>query len=148
MSAWHAGGVREQPPIRPELVRSALESADVEAFDALLDEGATWGDPGYARSCANRDDVLAMLRHGRSLGARAEVLGCVGGRLGVVCELQVRWPEGAGRPDRHVFHFYAVEGGRITRIQPFDDREEAFDAAGVGPDNIGGQDADGALAER
>ncbi len=116
-------------------VRGALQSGDADAFGALLDDDVRWGQPGFPRSCTNRDEVLATLRRGQALGGTAEIGECRSGRNGVLCELLVRWPApGADVPDatpRLLYHVYLVRDERIVEILPFDERADALAAAGL-----------------
>lgn len=116
-----------------ESVRAALSSQDPEAFGALLAPGATWGDPNDPRGCASRDDILEMLRAGAASGATAEVAECVGGDDAVLVVLDVRWPRRGTGPleRRRVVQLYEVAGGRIVRVEGYEDRDTAAAAAGL-----------------
>jgi hypothetical protein len=55
-------------------VRLALQTADLDAFGALLSPDVHWGPPGSTRPpCRNREQVLAWYAKGRAKGRRASV---------------------------------------------------------------------------
>ncbi len=112
-------------------VRTALETADLEAFADLLHPAVRWGAPGDgAPPCTTRDDVLAWYARGRADGRRAtvsEVL-ALPGRLVVGMEVSPG-RRGGGGPGRR-WQVLTVTGGRITDIRGYGDRLSAVAAAG------------------
>jgi hypothetical protein len=54
------------------------------------------------------------------------------GTSGVLCHLNVTFPEGVrGKDDHDLFQVYLVTDGRIAEIQRFDDRRSAAETAGL-----------------
>ncbi|HEY1990604.1 MAG TPA: nuclear transport factor 2 family protein [Acidimicrobiales bacterium] len=113
-------------------IRQAYSTRNLDALGPLLAEDVTWGDPGHPRSCRNRSDVLATFSRLMADGVDGEVTELSQGATGLLCGLAAHWPDGAGEPERNVFHVYRVQDGLITRIDRFDDRDSAAEAAGVG----------------
>ncbi len=113
-------------------LRRALASRDWDALAPLLAEDVRWGDGDDPRSCRNRGDVLALMAARLAEGADAEIGELVEGSAGVLCRLDVRWPESSGRRARTLYHVYRVEDGLVREIRPFDDRDEAAEVAGLG----------------
>ncbi|HLI16089.1 MAG TPA: nuclear transport factor 2 family protein [Acidimicrobiales bacterium] len=106
-------------------LRDALVSHDLGRFGALLADDARWGDDEAAHPCRSREEVVATFRRAIDSGASGEVVGVRTGPGGILLELRVRWPPGAGRPDRDVFHLCRVREGRISEIEPFAERAAA-----------------------
>jgi ketosteroid isomerase-like protein len=115
-----------------EQVRTALATRDLDAFGSLLADDVRWGDDQAPRACRNRIQVLETFSRIMYEGAQAEIAELTEGPRGVLCELEVRWPEGVHRPgDRRLYHTYLVSDGRITEIRRYDDRASAAAAVGV-----------------
>lgn len=112
-------------------IRQAYSTRDLDALSPLLAEGVTWGDPGHPRGCRNRSDVVATFSRLMADGVDGEITELSQGTTGLLCGLSAHWPDGTGVPERNVFHVYRVEDGLITRIDRFDDRDSAAEAAGI-----------------
>ncbi len=114
-------------------IRQAYSTRNLDALAPLLAEDVTWGDPGHPRGCRNRSDVLATYSRLMSEGVDGEVTELRQGTTGLLCGLTAHWPDGTqGHDDRNVFHVYRISNGLITRIDRFDDRDSAAEAAGIG----------------
>lgn len=115
-----------------EQLRTAIVARDLAAFGALLAEDVRWGDDDNPRACRNRDQVLETFTRILGQGAHADISELTEGPLGVLCALEVRWPEEADRPgDRRLYHTYLVRDGRISEIRRYDDRASAAEAVGA-----------------
>jgi ketosteroid isomerase-like protein len=112
-------------------IRQAYSTRNLDVLAPLLAEDVTWGDPGHPRGCRNRSDVLATYSRLMSEGVDGEITELSHGTTGLLCGLAAHWPDPAGKPERNVFHVYRIQDGLITRIDRFDDRESAAEAAGV-----------------
>jgi ketosteroid isomerase-like protein len=114
-------------------VRTALESADLDAFADLLDPNVTWGAPGDPTPpCQNRNQVLDWYRQGRAEGRRAHVLDVTSHRDKILVTMKVtdrNPPPTAGEHDR--WQVLTVAGGRIVDIRGYDDQPSAAAAAGI-----------------
>ena len=112
-------------------IREAYSTRNLDALAPRLAEDVTWGDPGHPRGCRNRSDVLATFSRLMADGVDGEITELTQGTTGLLCGLAAHWPDGTGKPERNVFHVYRVQDGLITRIDRFDERESAAEAAGV-----------------
>jgi ketosteroid isomerase-like protein len=113
-------------------IRQAYDARNLDGLAPLLAADVTWGDPGTARGCRNRSDVLATYSRLMSDGVDGEITELIQGPTGLLCGLTVHWPdETQGRDERSVFHVYRVQDGLITRIDRFDDRDAAAQSAGL-----------------
>jgi ketosteroid isomerase-like protein len=117
------------------LVRSALESGDLDAIRDLLAPGARWGAPEGPddSDCRNRDQVIAWWNRARAAGARAVVTEVTSGPGTLLVGLEV-----TGTPaDREAgetvqrWQVLTVRGDRIADIRGFGDRTAAAVRAGV-----------------
>ena len=112
-----------------QMVRIALDSADLEEFGDLLDPRVTWGAPGEpSPSCQSRAQVLAWYRKGHDAGRRGHVRSVRTHRDKIVVTMTLTSPEDSGS-DR--WQVLTVANGRITDIRGYDDEGEALDAAGL-----------------
>ena len=117
------------------LLRSALESGDLDAIRDLLDPGARWGapeGPGDA-DCRNREQVIAWWGRARAAGARAVVTEVTAGPGTLLVGLEVTGTPAAREAGGSVarWQVLTVRGGRIADIRGFDDRTAAAARAGV-----------------
>lgn len=111
-------------------VREAFASRDLGALGSLLADDVRWGDDDQPRACRNRAQVLATFEQGLGEGADGSITEIETGPAGILCAIEVTWPEGrAGRTQ--LFHVYVVRDGLISEIRRFDDRESAARAAGL-----------------
>jgi ketosteroid isomerase-like protein len=112
-------------------IRQAYSTRNLDALAPLLAEDVTWGDPAHPRGCRNRSDVLATFSRLMADGVDGKVTELSQGTTGLLCGLAAHWPAGTGEPDQSVFHVYRIGDGLITRIDRFDDRDSAAEAAGL-----------------
>lgn len=124
-------------PVAPELtrianrIRAALELPDPAMFRDLLDPNVRWGVPGDpAPSCQNRDQVLAWYERGRERGVRATVTELLVRSDKVVVGLRVT-RDGAEDDATDRWQVLSVHGDRVADIRAYDDRDEAYRAAGA-----------------
>ncbi|HEX3839319.1 MAG TPA: nuclear transport factor 2 family protein [Acidimicrobiales bacterium] len=115
-----------------EEIRRANGTRNLDVLAPLLADDVTWGDAGHPRGCRNRSDVLATFSRQMAEGAGGQIAELSQGSEGLLCGLTVEWPEGHPRSeDRTLFHVYRIRDGLITRIERYDDRGSASEAAGV-----------------
>ena len=112
-----------------ERIRTALQTADLDAYRELLDPEVRWGPPDDERSgCHGRREVLAWYRQGRASGIRADVVETVVHRDKILVGLKVSssaQPDDAGgEPNR--WQVLTVVDGRVKDIRGFEDRGVAF----------------------
>src|SRR5436190_20886151 len=99
-----------------ERIRTALDTADLEAFTQLLDPDVHWGAPDDdAPSCQSRTQVLAWYQRGRDDGVRADVTEVVasGDRL---VGLRVRGNPAAASGAVERWQVMALSGRRVVGI--------------------------------
>ena len=111
-----------------ELVRGALESADLDAYRLLLDPNVHWGSPNdSAAGCRNRDEVLAWYRRGRAKGNRAHVSETIVRGDHILIGMTLSGTPSSTPSDEKTdrWQVLTVLGGRVTDIRGFDAREDA-----------------------
>jgi ketosteroid isomerase-like protein len=115
-------------------IKLALESADLDAINDLLDPDVRWGAPDdEAPSCQNRRQVLAWYRRGRAAGVRARVTEVTahGDKILVGLEVTGRPATDATGGEADRWQVLTVAEERIVDIRGFDDRQEAAARAGL-----------------
>lgn len=112
-------------------VRASLESRDLFAFGELLSDDVRWGDAKHPRACHNRSQVLATFRRALVNGLDGSINELEVGTKGILCGLNVTWPQGAPRTGESIYHVYLVRDNLISAIQRYDDRVAAAIAAGL-----------------
>ncbi|MHB8439698.1 MAG: nuclear transport factor 2 family protein [Acidimicrobiales bacterium] len=113
-------------------IRSAIEATDLDAFAELLADDVRWGDGDHPRACRSRADVLRTFGALMSSGVRADIAELRTGANGVLCALNIHWPEGSPRADDTLlYHVYLVRDGLIYEVKRFDDRYSAAQAVGT-----------------
>lgn len=113
-------------------VRTALESADLDAFADLLDPLVTWGAPGDPHPpCQNRNQVLAWYRQGRADGRRAHLLDVTTHDDKILVAMTVSDRDHPSGDEHERWQVLTVAGGRIVDIRGYDDQTEAAAAAGI-----------------
>jgi ketosteroid isomerase-like protein len=123
--------MRESDSIADQ-IRRAYGTRNLDALAPLLADDVTWGDANHPRGCRNRSDVLATFSRLMDEGVGGQITELSEGSDGLLCGLTVEWPEGHQRSeDRTLFHVYRIRDGLITRIERYDDRDSASEAAGV-----------------
>ena len=119
-----------------QLVWSALDSADLEAYADLLDPNVRWGppdDPSWG--CHNRDQVLSWYRQGREAGVRARVFETVPTADRILVGLKVTnvQPSADSGGETGRWQVLTVRDGRVVEIVGFDNRADAAARAGLDP---------------
>jgi hypothetical protein len=112
-------------------VRNALNARDMDAFRMLVAEDARWGEggPDDTRTCHNRDEIVATYERLLDQGVRGTVTETKTGPGGVVCLVELEWPDdAANRRGPILYQVFLVTDGRITHIQGHDDRDLALAA--------------------
>jgi hypothetical protein len=112
-------------------VRIALNARDMTAFGKLIAEDARWGEggPDDARTCHNRNEIIANYQRLLDQGVRGTVTETTIGPGGVACLVEIEWPDDA--PNRRgptLYQVFLVTDGLIRRIQGHDEREFALAA--------------------
>jgi hypothetical protein len=112
-------------------LRTALNSRDMDAFRALIAEDARWGEGGAddARTCQSRNDIVSLYEQLLHQGVRGTVTETTTGPRGVVCRVEIEWPEDS--PNRRgpiLYQVFLVSDGLVTRIKGTDDRDFALAA--------------------
>ena len=113
-------------------VRTALESADLDAFADLLDPHVTWGAPSDpSPPCQNRNQVLAWYRQGRADGRRAHVLDVTTHDDKILVAMTVTDRHHPSGHEHARWQVLTVANNRIIDIRGYDDQTAAATAAGV-----------------
>jgi len=112
-------------------LRHALNTRDMDALRALIAADAIWGEggPDDDRTCHNRNDIIATYKRLLDQGVSGTVTETMTGPGGVVCLIELDWPDGA--PNRRgpaLYQVFLVPDGLVTRIQGHDDRDLALAA--------------------
>jgi hypothetical protein len=110
-----------------QVVREALQSADLDAYRELLDPLVSWGPPDDDVSgCHNRDEVLEWYELARDSGVRADVVETVvsGDQILVGLIVHPAPPAEDGDGSRR-WQILSVAEGRVKDIRGFEDRDEA-----------------------
>lgn len=119
-----------------ELARRGYEAAmrgELEVIADLLAPDVRWhgGDPSFAGSCHDREDVLAVLRRAR--GKRiGELIDVVDAGEKVVVIMRPAAGEEDDRPGRLVANLTTFRDGKVVEMVHYPDPEDALAAAGVG----------------
>lgn len=114
-------------------VRTALESADLDAFADLLDPHVTWGAPGDpAPPCQSRNQVLDWYRQGKADGRRAHVLDVAARADKILVTMRVTDRDASPDASEHDrWQVLTVVAGRVVDIRGYDDQDDAVVAAGM-----------------
>jgi ketosteroid isomerase-like protein len=115
-----------------EAVRTALDSADLDAFAQLLDPDTTWGAPGDPNPpCRNRRQVLDWYAKGRAKGRRARVVDVTSHNDRILVALKVTGPSSADPAEADRWQLLTIAEGKIRDIRGYDHRSAALVAAGI-----------------
>jgi hypothetical protein len=110
-----------------QLVRVALQAADLNAYRELLDPHVSWGPPDDEVSgCHNRDEVLEWYQLARDSGVRANVTETIVKGDRILVGLSIRQTNSAVGVDSPRWQILMVANGKVKDIRGFDDRDEAF----------------------
>jgi ketosteroid isomerase-like protein len=109
-----------------QLVKTALEAADLSTYSELLDPDVHWGPPENTSACKNRRQVLTWYERGRDAGTRAHVseVTVLGDRILVGLKVTNQKEASAGEADR--WQVLSVRNGRIVEIVGYEDRHGAL----------------------
>ena len=108
-------------------LRVALNARDMNVFRTLIAEDARWGDGGAddERTCHSRNEIIATYERLLAEGVRGTVTETTTGRRGVVCRMDIEWPE-ANRRGPTIYQAFFVTDGLVTRIVGHDDPDRAI----------------------
>lgn len=125
--------IHRETQVAAARLRAALESGDLDAFGALLDDNVRWGGAEETpQTCHTRTEVLNRLRQQRQAGLEVQVLEVTPGHDGVVAGLHVKHPmrDGFAR-ESDVYQVLELRDDRIITITGYPSREEAAARAGA-----------------
>lgn len=119
-------------------VIDAFAANDPDAIGALMDVGVTWHAvdaraAGHA-TCADRAEVVALIRHQIAAGLRAEVVEAQAAGSMVMLGLQMSAPAELLpdlTKDRANYMVITTRAGRIVHLQDCADRPHAAGLAGM-----------------
>lgn len=113
-----------------EQIRVALQSADLDAYQELLDPDVSWGPPDdQVSGCHNRSEVVAWYRRGRASGVRADEVETLVVRDKILVGLKLRGGlQGTDSgSEQNRWQVLTVVDGRVKDIRGFEDRDDAVD---------------------
>jgi hypothetical protein len=111
----------------------ALRRDDREALRAGLDANAVWQGLRDEWVCHNADEIVEEFAAGRDRYQEIGALELIGGERHAILHAyggDVQAVEDIPLPDG-IYNLFAIEDGRISRIDDFADRRSAFAAAGL-----------------
>lgn len=113
-------------------LRDALNARDMTTFRSLIAEDARWGEADLpdGRACFNRNDIIKTYKRLLDEGVTGTVVETMTGPSGVVCQIEIDWPEsvprhGSGGPV--LYQIFTIKDGLVTRIGGTDDRDLAIE---------------------
>lgn len=116
----------------------AFTANDPDALGALMDVGVTWhavdARAAGQANCADRQAVVALIRHQIAAGLRAEVVEAQTAGSMVMLGIQMSAPADLlpDLPqDRPVYMVITTRAGRVVHLQDCADRPHAAGLAGV-----------------
>lgn len=116
------------------MVRTALQSPDLDSFRDLLAVDVHWGPPDDdSASCHTRADMLAWWRRAAAAGVRATVTEVVPGKDALLVGLAVTGRDAAGKagdPDMR-WQVLTVRDGLVVDVRGYEERATAAMRAGV-----------------
>jgi ketosteroid isomerase-like protein len=114
-------------------LRAAMESQDLEAYGALLDENVRWGPPEETpETCHSRAQVLQRLSSQRASGMQTQLLEVVPGDGTLLVGVNVKWPVPGGfAREQTRYQVLKVQSSKIVEIRGYADRAEAAAEAGL-----------------
>jgi predicted enzyme related to lactoylglutathione lyase len=116
-------------------LRAAIESEDMQAYGALLDQNVRWGPADETpEACHSRAEVLQRLATQRARGMRTQLLQVVPGGGTILVGFDVTWPVEGGYTRGQTRHqVLRVRDSQIVDIRGYGSRAEAAAAAGLAP---------------
>jgi ketosteroid isomerase-like protein len=111
----------------------ALRRDDREAMGAMLAPEAVWQGLREEWRCGNASEVVEMFAERRDDYGEIETVELIGAERHAILHVHggdVRMVEDVPLPDG-IYNVFAIEDGRITRIDDFSERARAFAAAGL-----------------
>jgi len=117
-----------------ELVRAAVNAADLAAFTGLLAPDVRWGQGESSDAdCRSRSEVVDWWSRGREAGVRATITEVMAGAGTLLVGLRVTGTPDAERDggETQRWQVLSVKSGQIVDIRGFDDRRAAALRAGT-----------------
>jgi ketosteroid isomerase-like protein len=116
-------------------LRAAMESQDLEAYGALLDDNVRWGPADETpETCHSRAQVLKRLATQRARGMQTQLLEVVPGDSTLLVGFNVKSPvEGGFLRGQTRYQVLRVRNSQIVDIRGYSNRAEAAAAAGMAP---------------
>jgi SnoaL-like protein len=111
----------------------ALRRDDLDSLRAMLDPEIVWQGLREDVVCHGPDEVADTFAGERDAYAEIEVLELIGAERHAVMHASggdIREVAGVPVPDG-IYNLFAIEGGRVRRIDDFADRGKALAAAGL-----------------
>jgi SnoaL-like protein len=109
-----------------QLVRVALQSADLDAYRELLDPHVSWGPPDDEVSgCHNREEVLEWYQLARDSGVRADVVETAVKGDRILVGLSIHQAPDTIGGDALRWQILRVANGKVSDIRGFEERDEA-----------------------
>lgn len=104
-----------------EAIRGAYETADLEAFAALLHPDVSWGEGPIA--CRHRDEVVAWYRRALERGLRAEATSVEARNHSLVLTIDFSGRSEGTDPTlvQTSYQVLHIDGGRVVEIVGYDD---------------------------
>ena len=115
-------------------LRAAVESQDLEAYGALLDEHVRWGPAEETpETCHSRQQVLARLAAQRARGMHTQLIEVVAaGTDAVLVGFNVKRPvEGGFARENVVYQVLKLRNQQVVDIRGYGNRAAAAAAAGI-----------------
>jgi hypothetical protein len=114
-------------------LRAAIESEDMEAYGALLDENVRWGPADETpETCHGRGEVQQRLARQRAAGMQRRLLEVVPGADAILVGFNVKRPVQGGFAREHpVYQVLTVRNQHVVDIRGYASRAEAAAAAGI-----------------
>ena len=111
----------------------ALRRDDLDSVGAALDPDIVWQGLRDDLACHGPGEVVEVFATQRDASQEIQVLELIGGERHAILHAHggdLRELEGIPLPDG-IYNVFAIEAGKVVRIDDFADRDEAFAAAGL-----------------
>ena len=111
----------------------ALRRHDLEALRALLDSGIVWQGLREEWACHGPDSVVDMFAGQLGAYGEIEAVELIGGERHAILHArggELTAVEDVPLPDG-IYNLFAIEDGKVTRIDDYADRGAALSAAGL-----------------